>query len=75
MSFGLSVIAGRSSVNPLYSWIIPGVDDGTVAVARARVQGIQDFIVIDANHTFVMHSREAIRQTREFLRKGRFDHD
>ena len=74
VGFELGVIAGRSSLNPLYSLIIPGDDDGTVAVARTRVPGMDDFIVIDASHTFVMHSAAAIHQTRAFLAAGRFDH-
>ena len=74
VDFTLGVVAGRSSLNPVYSWIIPGEDDGTVAVDRTRVAGMRDFIVIDANHTFVMQSEEAIRQARHFLREGRFDH-
>ena len=72
VDFELGVIAGRCSLNPLYSWLIPGDDDGTVAVARTRVAGMRDFVVIDASHTFVMFREEAIRQALAFLRDGRF---
>jgi pimeloyl-ACP methyl ester carboxylesterase len=73
VDFELGVVAGRSSINPLYSWLIPGEDDGTVAIARTRVAGMKDFVVIDANHTFIMQSDEAIRQVKAFLGAGRFD--
>ena len=73
VDFPLGVVAGRSSLNPLYSWLIPGDDDGTVAVERTRVDGMADFIVIGANHTFVMMDAEAIRQVRAFLARGAFD--
>ena len=56
----------------MYSWLIPGEDDGTVAVDRTRVQGMSDHIVVDASHTFIMLCDEAIRQTLAFLREGRF---
>ncbi len=72
--FELGVIAGNASLNPLYSMLIPGPDDGKVAVAKARVEGLKDFIVLDASHSFLMNNAEVIRQSLFFLRRGRFDH-
>ncbi len=74
VDFPLGVVAGRVSLNPLYSWLIPGEDDGTVAVARTRVAGMRDHVVVDASHTFIMHDPEAIRQTVQFIETGAFDH-
>jgi len=36
---------------------------------------MSDHIVIRTTHPFIMKNREAIRQTIQFLRAGRFDHD
>jgi len=72
--FELGVIAGSASLNPLYSMLIPGPDDGKVAVSNARVAGLKDFIVVDASHSFLVNNATVIRQSLLFLRQGNFDH-
>lgn len=68
----LGVIAGSDSLNPIGSWLIPGPDDGAVAVERTRVRGMADFALVDATHTFIMRDPEAIALVRRFLRTGTF---
>jgi triacylglycerol lipase len=70
--FPVGVIAGDRSVNWINSLLIPGPDDGKVSVARARLAGMSDFMVIHATHPFIMRNHEAIRQTIHFLREGKF---
>ncbi len=74
VSFELGVITGARSINPLTSWLIPGQDDGTVAVERARVEGMRDFLIVPHTHTFIMDSPQVIEQTDRFLKTGRFEH-
>ncbi|TJY64808.1 alpha/beta fold hydrolase [Sinimarinibacterium sp. CAU 1509] len=73
VDFELGVIAGTRSLNPLYSSLIIGDDDGKVAVARTRVDGMRDFLRVPHTHTFLMSAPEVKRQTLHFLRVGRFD--
>ncbi len=74
LNFEAGIITGTSTFNPLYSWIIPGPDDGKVSVERAQVSGMADFIALPHSHSFIMNSDEVIRQTLFFLEHGRFDH-
>ena len=72
--YELGVIATTGSINPLGSMIIPGDDDGMVAVCRMRLDGMTDFIEVDRTHALVMRSADVARQTALFLREGHFDH-
>jgi pimeloyl-ACP methyl ester carboxylesterase len=73
--FELGIIAATESINPVGSVMIPGDDDGMVAVCNMIVEGMTDFITVDQNHAFVMRAEEVAEQIILFLREGRFSDD
>ena len=74
VTFELGVIAGTRTWNPLFSWVLPGADDGMVSVERTKVEGMSDFLAVPRTHTFMMRGPDVIAQTIDFLRDGEFEH-
>jgi pimeloyl-ACP methyl ester carboxylesterase len=74
VDFPLGVLAGNQRT-PVDVYLSEGIDepsDGKVTVEEAKVEGMADFRVLEANHTFILSDPEAIRQALHFLREGRF---
>lgn len=74
VNYELGIIAGNFTIDPISSSIIPGDDDGKVAIARTKLQGMKDHIVMNASHTFFPSNKQVHKQVLYFLRNGQFQH-
>jgi hypothetical protein len=73
VDFELGIIAGTGTMNPWMSAMLPDPDDGKVSVASTRVEGMDDFLLVDNNHHYITESEDVIRNTGYFLLHGRFE--
>ncbi len=68
----IGIIAGDKSTNPYFSKIIPGEDDGRVAVDNTKLIEMKDFMIVHSTHLTIKYNDEVIRQTVFFLQNGKF---
>lgn len=67
------LMGNRPGWFPYLSPFIEGPDDGVVAVASGRLEGMADFRVLTTSHTRMPRHTGAQREVLAFLRDGRFD--
>jgi pimeloyl-ACP methyl ester carboxylesterase len=82
LQHGLACWEGRAAVGVIAGCVphglgalLAGFDgnhDGTVAVDETRLPGVSDHVVIEASHSGLLFSTEAVEQTAAFLHGGRF---
>jgi len=70
----VGVIAANQSLQPWFSHLFTGANDGVVSVDSTRLEEMRDFIVADTSHTLMMFDREVRGQVLHFLAEGRFRH-
>jgi alpha-beta hydrolase superfamily lysophospholipase len=71
--FELGVIAGNRTIDPITSAVLENPDDGRVSVEDTKLEGMDDFIVVEHSHAFMMRMRTPIDQTIAFLKEGKFN--
>jgi triacylglycerol lipase len=68
----IGVIMGTRNFNPLYEFFLTRPHDGKVSVAHAKLETMQDFLLVPATHTFIMHHQKVLQQVAYFLQHGKF---
>lgn len=73
-TYDFGIIAGDTSINPLFSSWVKGDADGPVSLESAKLEGMRDFVTVPYSHTAMLWRDETARQVLAFLREGKFEH-
>lgn len=71
--YPIGIIAGDTSVNPIFNSILAEPNDGKVTVRSTRLEGADDHIVVHATHTFMMFNPIVVVEILNFLASGTFN--
>lgn len=66
----LAVIMGKHSLFPFFRKLLDDENDGFVSVERGKIEGMNEFHIIDADHTFIATEPRVMEITRDFLCRG-----
>jgi len=72
--YPLGIVAGASSFRPILSSILPGPDDGMVAVESTKMVGMTDFLLVDTTHGMLRYNKTVAEEAIYFLIHGKFSH-
>jgi triacylglycerol lipase len=72
VDFELGVIAGNRTIDLITSAVLENPDDGRVSIEDTKVEGMDDFIIVEHSHAFMMRMQRPIELTKVFLRTGSF---
>ncbi len=70
--FELGIIAGNRTIDPISSAVLDDPDDGKVSVEDTKLEGMNDFVVVEHSHAFMMRLQKPIELTIRFLKTGSF---
>lgn len=70
--FEFAVLAGARGTEKGFNPLIPGDDDGTVALSSTRLPGAKDFMTKPVLHSFLMFNSECIDCSLRYLATGKF---
>ena len=65
-----AVIMGKRSVIPFFRAFLESENDGIVSVNRGKIDGMNEFHVLDTDHTFIASDPQTMEMTSAFLRDG-----
>ena len=72
VDYGLGIIVGNRTIDPISSYLIGKPNDGKVSIESTKLEGMRDHIVIPAAHAFLPQNRMVREQALHFLDKGYF---
>ncbi len=69
--YPVGVIAGQTT-HDKNEHLLPGKDDGLISVESTKLEGMDDFIVLESGHSMMRNDKGVAEQAITFIKNGRF---
>lgn len=66
-----AVIMGKRSTIPFFRTLLDPENDGIVSVESGRIEGMNEFHILDTDHTFIASDPRVKEMTARFLKNGK----
>ncbi len=66
------IIAGTRTMFFVFSWILPGEDDGKVTHKNMKLDGYSDFITVPYHHDQITYKKKVCNLVHKFIKTGKF---
>lgn len=66
-----AVIMGRRSTIPFFRTLLDDENDGIVSVESGKIEGMNEFHILDTDHTFIATDPRVMKMTAQFLNDGK----
>ena len=68
-----AVIMGKQSAIPFFRNLLDQENDGIVSAERGKIDGMNEFHILETDHTFIASDPRVMKMTLQFLRNGKTD--
>ena len=72
VNYELGIIAGKTWLNPIFSYILPGKDDGIVSIESTKLNGMKEHDILNFPHTTGIMRKKVAKNVINFLKNGTF---
>ncbi|MGV3664864.1 MAG: esterase/lipase family protein [Leptospira bouyouniensis] len=74
-NFQFGVIMGNLTIDPISSYLIPGDDDGKVSIENSKLENMNDFLLVERTHNFIVDAPEVKEAILNYFKFGKFKNE
>ncbi|EOQ89874.1 alpha/beta hydrolase family protein [Leptospira yanagawae serovar Saopaulo str. Sao Paulo = ATCC 700523] len=74
-NFQFGIIMGNVTIDPISSYLIPGDDDGKVSIENSKLENMNDFLLVERTHNFIVDAPEVKEAILNYFKFGKFKNE
>lgn len=74
-NFQFGIKMGNLTIDPISSYLIPGDDDGKVSIENSKLENMNDFLLVERTHNFIVDAPEVKEAILNYFKFGKFKNE